>query len=40
LSLVHQFLTKSFSGSFGRDVLGVGHRVVHGGTIGEATLIE
>ena len=40
LRLVSRFLSGAFSPAFGREVLGVGHRVVHGATIGESILIE
>lgn len=40
LGLVSRFLSSAFSHSFEKGVLGVGHRVVHGATIGESILIE
>lgn len=40
LRCVSRFLSRAFAPSFEDQVLGVGHRVVHGGTIGEAVLVE
>lgn len=40
LACVSRFLSRAFAPSFEAHVLGVGHRVVHGGTIGEAVLVE
>lgn len=40
LRQVSRFLAAAFSPAFPHQVLGVGHRVVHGGTIGESVLIE
>jgi acetate kinase len=40
LGLVSRFLSDRLSRSYCDEVLGVGHRVVHGGTISQATLME
>lgn len=40
LRAVSSFLSDAFSPAFEGELLGVGHRVVHGGTIGEAVLVE
>ncbi|EFN59921.1 hypothetical protein CHLNCDRAFT_9129, partial [Chlorella variabilis] len=40
LRQVSRFLAAAFSPAFPHQVLGVGHRVVHGGTIGESVLID
>lgn len=37
---VADFLHRTFSPAFEREVLGVGHRVVHGASIGESVLVE